>query len=644
MSRAAFCPPSRLTPTEQAEALARGRERLQRHYENLGRPVPPRRDPELRTVQLTRRLLADAAKVIDRDRDLCVWISDKVAQSKAKPGRPSDLCVRTALILLWVLAVMHESFNPFELVHMLGDIDWRDRLELAIDVIRDGAPDQTSYEQVLGFLHDLAATFDAWDDTLEETEEDYAVRAQRAQDLQDLADRLVRCSTAVAPTWTGDAAVDLTYKWGWEQPPGSLNAKKPTTGKNGGGDKPVSISDIVEEAGSADAAGIVVEDAATTTKKAAAGRTKRSKRWPSTWGLGSMWVGRNNITKSVHGVGVLTVTRNHEHEPKLVEAFSVVPANAHARAAALPILERLHEHRTHETAVAQLVARGRARYLGKISADPAFSDAAAWPLGLREMDASPVIRLHRTNQQPPKRIEIAPGVFVVSFNGRVYCECGKHTGLFEQRFPNWPFTKKELADYWGEQAKLKPFEWPTNPPVLDNGTRQLLRPHKVGPDGRPGGCEHCTHADGTAVVGDDGRPVSRCCTKASRRFRREDLPFWQDDVFGDERWYADWNRRNIVEGTYGIMKNVTVLNWGNDYHHHVGLAHETIITAFAICAHNYYMMRSWRAKQKLIVDDTPPPTKGVVTATLPPPPEPTVEPPRKGPKGLAHLGQPRAGP
>ncbi len=646
MSRRGTNAPVVLTADQHRQASARAWERMEDRYKALGRNIPPARDPKCVERHVTRRMVEEAAAVIDADPDLVEWVADKLNAANGKAGRPSELTVRTGLIVFWITTVLTKSFNLFEAMHLVPQLDYRDRRALGIDFLRDGEASQVSYDQLLELFHGMHEVFDAWDDTIPDTEAGYALREARAQDLQEFIDRLLACSTAAAPLWSGDAALDATMKWSWEHPPGWVYDKKPTTGKHADGDKAISYSEIVEEAGGLEAAGVVDEKPSETTRKAVKGRTKRKKSWPRSWSCGAMLVGRTNKAKCVYGYANHTITRAGLDEPRLVERLCVTPANAYARPVGEELLARVFEDRKNDPAVQEAVTAGRARFLGKIVADAAYSDSAPWPTKLRKMGASPVMRLNAKNQQNPEWIEIAPGEFVVSFMSSVFCRCVEHTGLLEERYPPFPAERADLEKHWEQHRKLDPYEWSPNGRPEPDGRRQLLRPHNVGPDGRAGGCEHCTHRDGTPVRGDDGRPRPRCCQKASRVFTVEMIPFYQDERFGDQPWYDnDWNPRNVAEGTYGVMKHPAVVGFGNDYHHFVGLAHETIAVAFAVCAYNYFMMRSWRALKALEETRDEEASRTAITVTLPPKRVQSEKPKhKKGPKGLGVLGQPRAGP
>lgn len=74
------------------------------------------------------------------------------------------------------------------------------------------------------------------------------------------------------------------------------------------------------------------------------------------------------------------------------------------------------------------------------------------------------------------------------------------------------------------------------------------------------------------------------------------LGLYQEASFGSETWFDRWNPRNRVEGTYGVLKNLALVNWGRQYHHFVGLARESVVAAFAVMAYNFHIQRTFAAK------------------------------------------------
>jgi hypothetical protein len=90
-----------------------------------------------------------------------------------------------------------------------------------------------------------------------------------------------------------------------------------------------------------------------------------------------------------------------------------------------------------------------------------------------------------------------------------------------------------------------------------------------------------------------------CSTKLSIKFNAVALGLYQDASFGSEDRFKLWNQRNRVEGSYGVLKNLALINWGRDYHHFVGLARETLVAAFAIMAYNFHMQGTFAAMQLL---------------------------------------------
>lgn len=469
--------------------------------------------------------------------------------------------------------------------------------------------------------------------------------------------------------------MDATLKWSWERPPsGKLNSKIPRRGVDGDDGRPLSTSEVL---GTDDIDPSVFGpiDPEIVAAKAAAGRTVRKKSWPKTWGLGAAWIGNKNKTKAVHGYALHTVVRSDADGPNVVESFTVTPAQGDPAAAVLPLLARLHERRVDDDAVLKLIDAGGARLLGDIVADPAYTAAGvdAWQLPLKALGATPIGRLHRTNQDGLRYHKVGRGTRVgevVTIGGRPVCECVAHTPLAALRFPTFPYTVAELAAYQAEVVKLAVFEWEPNGNVRDGGKRQYLSTHgeastnpakvaRSAVGGAVGGCELCVNPDGTPVVGGGGRRRARCCTATSRLIPRQVTALDQGMIHGSPDWYRSWNPRNRVEGSYGVLKNLAVVNWGRNWHHFVGLARETLATVFAIIAYNDHMYRSWRAKADLADSRQEAPAgpelpSASVTETLPGSKavndrrlaagSPKAKRKAKGPKGMPFLGPDDTGP
>ena len=144
------------------------------------------------------------------------------------------------------------------------------------------------------------------------------------------------------------------------------------------------------------------------------------------------------------------------------------------------------------------------------------------------------------------------------------------------------------------------------------------------------------------TLGADGVVKPRCCTTRSKVFTAEALRWYQDQTFGTIEWYRAWNIRNRVEGSYGIIKNLSLMNYGRDYHHFTGIARESLAAGFALAAHNMHMIRTWQAQQaelerRLTRHERRHLPPAQPTETMPPRPKPPVVRPIF-PKGLPELG------
>lgn len=663
---------TKLSYRQAQDARRAARFARQQRAAAMGRVLPKERNPTDGMKTVTTGLVRRAAHYIDADPDLVPWLTERIDAHKKKAGRPRALTVRTALICYVVQAITHKSLNLSDTAAMTEGMTWRVRRQLGINYDRHGRATTVTYDQLLAMFHRIAATFDAWDETLVGHDDEDAIRSERADALQHFIDRLIAATTRGAPMWRGNAAVDATLKWSWERPPSTpLNGKIPRRGVDGDDGRPLSTTEVIGEDGDIDPDSFQSIGATDVTGRALAGRRKRNRSWPSTWGLGAEWIGNKNKAKAVHGYALHTVVRSDSDSPNLIESFTVTPAAGNPAAAVVPLLSRLHQARLSDPAVLEAVEAGEAALLGDIVADPAYTAASitAWQLPLKALGACPIGRLHRRNQDGVRFAKVGKGKRagqVATISGRPVCECVAHTPLAELRFPKFPYNRRMLDDYQVEIVKLADFEWEPNGARRADGQRQYLSPHggavttptKVARSrgAGVGGCELCVEADGSAVVGEDGRARQRCCTARSRLLPEEVTALDMGMIHGSPDWYERWNPRNRVEGSYGVIKNLAVVNWGRNYHHFVGLARETVATAFAMVAYNDHMLRSWQAKADLAdqleaggplvptkMTETRPNSTAVNDRRLVAGSR-KAKKPRRGPKGMPDLGRPEPPP
>ena len=670
----------RLTRAHARRAAAHGAEVRRRQAAVAGRALPASRDDTLSKVVVTTRLVREAAKVIDRDRGLVDWLADKLAAAQAGAGRPGHLSLRSALICFWLLNVTQRNFHVVNLPALLANLSPRVRRQLGVDYLdRRGQARQVSYGQLLRVFTNIADAFDPFDPRLDEEE----ARA-RAADLQELVNRLVRASVD-HPGHRGDYAVDATLVWSWDRPPGGGKGKVERRGRDGDAGRPLALSEVVGledvEEGDLTALGFVADplvalrgeleraepvvtatddnpdaffgpvDGGEEVQPATPPRRRPRKTRRRTWGRGSAWVGRGrNKAKSVHGYALHTATPTDPDAPPVIEALAVTPAPALPALAVLPLLRHLADTRAGDERLAELLARPGTKPLGKVVADPAYSaNATQWQLPIRALGGSAVFRLHATNQAG--RRATRGHTFV---DGRPYCSCIPDAAA-EVKFPKFPYTGAEMEAYQLAVLRRQSFEMLPNGAYRPNGSRQFRTPH-YDPVTRTGGCEHCVDAFGNAVVDPEtGMARPRCCTQRTHTFSAEELGLYQDEPFGEEAWYAQWNPRNRVEGTYGVMKSLATVNWGHDYHHFVGLARESLVATFATMAHNFHVQRTFAARLALLAERPARPdarpsaqptqtTPAGLTAARRAREAQAREAAPRGPKGLEFLGRPRAGP
>jgi len=674
-----------LSRQQSREAARQGAEARELQAAAAGRAVPVSRDTSLVEVRISTRLVREAAKVVDRDPGLVPWVEGHLVDAQKGPGRPGALSVRTALICLWLLNVTQRNCHVINLPALVSGLSRRVRSELGIDYLDNrGEACQIGYQQLLLVFNNIADAFDPLEEDLEEDE----ARA-RAAALQELTLRLVRASVD-DPGHSGGYAVDATLVWAWNRPVRGLNGKIERRGRDGDAGPPLALAQIINEDANTDpdlADVGFVDDPLLTLREAGAlapqpephradegppnpfrgladdqpddvvpvpnRKARRSKRIRP----GALWVGRDNKRKSVYGYAMHSATCTDPTKPSVIEALAVTPAPAHPAKAAMPLLRALHDVRQEDPRTAESVASGAAPPLGLVVADPAYSATAdEWMHPIRELGGSAVFRLHRTNQAGPRHHR---GQLFV--DGRPYCSC-MPTELVELEFPRFPYSRIQMKNYQEQVQPRRQWEMLPNGDYRSNGSRQFKSPHHAtdrGAMGEEGGCTFCVDAHGHAVVEPvTGLAKNRCCTQRTKVFRKEELGLYQKEAFGTREWYADWTPRNRVEGSYGILKSLALVNWGRDYHHFTGLVRETLVAALAVMAHNHHVQRTFYARQDLLAEDESPGAEDRLPSKAPTQTLPgsiavaekeavaaAREASPRGPKGLEFLGTPRrAGP
>lgn len=662
MSRRQALRPHPLTRQQSRQARAEGRRVRARQAHAIGRATPASRTPDFVEVTITSRLVRQAAHVIDRDPELVDWLRKRLEENRLGPGRPSALSIRTGLICFWLLAVTQRNFHIINLAALVDSMSWRMRRQLGIDYLRStGDATQISYHQLLRLFHSIADALDPYA-TAEVVEVDDAgaeivVREplsehearHRAAMLQELVNRLVWASAGVAHR--GDYAIDATLKWAHERPRSGASKtgnKIPRRGKDGEAGPPLPLSAVIEADETED-----LEEAGLVRDPLEPEHRRPSRYRLGTWSGGADWVGRrkrNGTNKGVFGYALHTLSVADPDVPNVIDGMAVTTAKALPAPSITPVLRAVHDRRS---------AAGEP--MGDITADGVYSaNAVDWQLPLRALGATPWFKLHKTNQAGIRPVR--DHLFV---DGRPVCPCAAYA-IEHRDFPTFPFKAEAIPQYQEWAAKRARFEMKPNGRWRDAGSRRFLSLHhsgKVATDTEtPGGCEHCVDAHGHAVVDPQTRRARpRCCTQRTHLFSALELGLYQEESFGTSEWFDRWNRRNRVEGSYGVLKNLALINWGRDYHHFVGLARESIVAAFAIMAYNFHVKRTWNAMETLIAAKNATgdrvdravlrakrrtKTRGALPSAQPTmttpggPLPPDVFSPLRGPKGREALGQP----
>jgi hypothetical protein len=103
--------------------------------------------------------------------------------------------------------------------------------------------------------------------------------------------------------------------------------------------------------------------------------------------------------------------------------------------------------------------------------------------------------------------------------------------------------------------------------------------------------------------------LPKVCGQEKARIARDELPYWQPDLYGSAAWYACCNRRNRIEGIFGNLKNGATQDITRGNVRVMGLAKTAFLTMLAVMAVNLRLLDRWTARQGTKDDYVPQPVR-----------------------------------
>ncbi|MFI2753319.1 hypothetical protein ACGIF2_07785 [Cellulomonas sp. P22] len=91
--------------------------------------------------------------------------------------------------------------------------------------------------------------------------------------------------------------------------------------------------------------------------------------------------------------------------------------------------------------------------------------------------------------------------------------------------------------------------------------------------------------------------LPKVCGQEKARVAREELPFWQPDLYGSAAWYTSYSRRNRIEGIFGNLKNDATQDISRGNIRVMGLAKTSLMTLMTVIATNLRLLDRWQARQ-----------------------------------------------
>jgi hypothetical protein len=545
-------------------------------------------------------LVARLAEVVDAS-GLGVWFESQLAATAARPGgRRRTLTARALLVALLTLAVAEQPLILRDAVRLLNAMTPTCKHRLGVpragmdgegavtermvsylfnrmlalldpsphaatnrdgyETARDAAIAQLTAEHVnTAGVVDEAALESALEPVLAELKDAYAAQlAAKSARLRWVLDRGVEATHPADLAHTGSYAVDSSEVRTWAR----QNRRQPKA--------PWLYPD---------------PDASWNGK-----RTHGSTGWYGYWLHGVV-----RIPEA--GTGAAGV-------PCLVERIDLTPANADVRVAGLELLTRMVAD--HETADAAAGRPDRPRK--DVLADRAYTSEnrkaedwvwPLWELGFTSVHELTVHQLGPARLGTPKPVT---GALVI--DGQPYSpRLPRH--LRNLTPPPLGSDRATIAAYQAVVAQralfaLHPVGGRNADGSWDFGCRAMALLGQLRCDLKPRSLTLPVTKPTTSagVYTPPAGRLPKVCGQEKARITREELPYWQPNLYGSKAWYDSYNRRNRIEGVFGNLKNDATQNITRGNTRVMGLAKTAFMTMVAVMAVNLRLLDTWRLRQQ----------------------------------------------
>ncbi|GGB98954.1 hypothetical protein [Cellulomonas carbonis] len=411
-------------------------------------------------------------------------------------------------------------------------------------------------------------------------------RARRAETIGDVVEALIVATTV--PRVSGASwAIDATGQWAWDR--GGARAKRSL--EQAARDRTKEqIDDLVVE-------GIEVdEDGNTAPQQQAVPAALRVAFSDGAWGYKTGKDGRKEVGYGLHQHTIVRVPdfdAPPRSEPLLVDGFVLTPANADVVDASLDLIDRIRARHPFKL------------LLGDLLYSNLRADRWAYPLAQRGIEQA--LRL-RSDQH--KTVDIQGAQMQHAW---LHCPTApmQQRPLPEDnadpaRWEEIHTASKAFKDHWAFDRK--------QPGLGTDRETKWVCPAQAGRVGcyaRPATVDVAIRNQLPLITPPDDWRDRPCCIQKSIDFTPDlvdpnhQRKIAQREYVGTRRWKKKTNRRTLVEGTFGILKNPSRQRLRRGQNRLPGLAMATLVAAVKVAVFNEEQLRMWHAETGLGPADHP---------------------------------------